>query len=103
MGDHDWCAAFHGSVQSLLHDFLALLVQGWGSLVKNQDARILDQSSGNSDSLLLATWKLSTFQATNLLETFMQGKLSILLSLSIDSLVLQFAVPLVDNFNLEVW
>ena len=46
-------------VDSGLDLLLALRVQGGGGLVKNQDLGFLDQSSGDSDSLLLASREIS--------------------------------------------
>jgi hypothetical protein len=53
MCNNNGSTAFHGSVESLLHDLLTFLVQGTGGLVKNEDLRIFYQGSCNGDALFL--------------------------------------------------
>jgi len=55
MSDDDRGPAFHGSIESLLHDLLAGQVKSRSRLVKDQNAWVLDQSTSDGDSLLLAT------------------------------------------------
>ena len=55
MCNDDGSTALHGAVKSLLHDLLTLLVQGRRSLVQNQNLGVLDEGTGDSDSLLLTT------------------------------------------------
>ena len=40
--------------QALLHDVGVLLVQGAGALIHQQDAAVMDQSTGDGHALLLA-------------------------------------------------
>lgn len=62
VSNHDACAAFHRAVKSLLHDFLALLVQSRRGLVKDHDLRRLDERSRNRNSLLLAARQFAALE-----------------------------------------
>ena len=77
MSDHDRSSSFHSSVESLLHDFLTLLIQGRCCFIQNEDLWLLDQSPCNGYSLLLASGKFATLQATVLLEAFMECEFAI--------------------------
>lgn len=72
MGDHYRCAALHRSLERLLHDLLALLIQGRRRLVQYQNLRVLDKRSGDRDALLLASRQLRAFEAANLFEAWVQ-------------------------------
>jgi hypothetical protein len=58
MRDDDRGAPFHRSIESLLHDLLALLVESGGRLVENQDLRVLDEGASDRHSLLLTAREL---------------------------------------------
>ena len=47
-------AAFHCPVESLLHDLLAVLVQGGGCFIEDNDFGVLDECSRYGNPLLLA-------------------------------------------------
>ena len=66
VGNDHTRAAFHCAVQRLLHDFLTLLVQSTCGFVQYHNLRVLDQGSGNGDSLLLASRKLAAFETAQL-------------------------------------
>lgn len=72
VSNDDRCTSFHGSIESLLNDFLTALIKSWSSFVQNQDLWILYQSSCDSDTLLLTTWKLRSTKAADLLESRVQ-------------------------------
>ena len=63
--------ALHGAIKSLLHNFLALFIQSGSGLVKDQDPWVLDESTGDSDTLLLTARELSTLDTTFFREAFM--------------------------------
>ena len=96
MGNDNGSSAFHGAVQSLLHNLLALLVQRRRRLVQNQDLRVLNQGASDGYSLLLASRELRAFESANLLESRMQ-----LLLLCVDFVVVNQLVKkgLVLIFN----
>ena len=59
MRDHDDGATLGVHLTQLAqHDFFILCVQVAGGLVSQNDMRIVDQSAGNADALLLAAGKL---------------------------------------------
>mmetsp|Transcript_100078 Transcript_100078/g.169003 ORF Transcript_100078/g.169003 Transcript_100078/m.169003 type:complete len:813 (+) Transcript_100078:1867-4305(+) len=58
MRDGQHRAALHHVVQCLLHDHLALAVQGACGLVQQQDLGVFDDGAGDGDPLLLATAQL---------------------------------------------
>lgn len=53
MGNHDHRAAHHQPFQRVLHQMLALGIKGAGSLIKQQDGRILQHGTSNGDPLAL--------------------------------------------------
>jgi len=77
VSDHNRGATLHGSVKSLLNNFLAWFVQSASSFIKDHNLRILDQSACNSNSLLLATRELTAFHSTDLVVTLVQWFASI--------------------------
>jgi len=79
VSNNDRSPPLHGSVESLLHDFLTLLVEGTRGLVEDQDLGVLNQCSGDGDALLLATRKLGSFETALFVETFVKLEGSILL------------------------
>ena len=72
VSDHDRCAPFHSSVKRLLHHFLALLVESRSGFIEDQDPWVLDEGSGDGDSLFLTTRKLTSLEPAVLVESFMQ-------------------------------
>mmetsp|Transcript_20829 Transcript_20829/g.32638 ORF Transcript_20829/g.32638 Transcript_20829/m.32638 type:complete len:291 (-) Transcript_20829:1385-2257(-) len=60
MGDHNGSTPNHQPVKGLLHQFLILGVQSRGSLVEQQDLRILKHGTGDSDTLPLTSGKHNT-------------------------------------------
>ena len=65
MGDYYAGPALHCPVKSLLNDFLGVFIEGASGFIQDQDLWVLDQSSRNSNSLLLPAWELGTFKSTN--------------------------------------
>ena len=55
VGDNDRCASHHCSVEGLLDDLLALLIECRGGLIQNQDFWVLDERTSNCYTLLLTT------------------------------------------------
>ena len=49
---------FASSSRELLHHLLALVVQGRGGLVQNQDRRVFQENPGDADPLLLPSGEL---------------------------------------------
>lgn len=45
--------ALHQFVECLLHDLLVFMIESAGCFVEQENVRVLDDCSGNSDSLLL--------------------------------------------------
>jgi hypothetical protein len=88
---HDRRAAFHGPIQSLLNDFLTGLVKSACRFIQNQDFWVLDQCSGDCDSLLLATRQFGAFQPANLVESLMEGLVLLLLNQALRELVQPFS------------
>jgi len=78
-----------------LHNFLALLVQGRSCLVENQYARIFDEGTSDSNSLLLASREFPSFESTFLHKTFVEGKDAIRATHLVNRHVLQFVKSLV--------
>lgn len=70
MCDNNGSATLHCAVQSYLHDLLTVLIKGRRCLVENEDFRVLDQCSRNSDTLLLSTTELAALGTTFLVEAF---------------------------------
>lgn len=63
--------------QALLHDVGVLLVQGAGALIHQQDAAVMDQSTGDGHALLLAAREGVAFLAHRRIQTLghWQGRL----------------------------
>ena len=78
MSDHNRRAPFHGAVEGLLHDLLALLVEGAGGFIQDEDLRVLDQRASNGDSLLLTARELGALESAFLVEAFVELELSFL-------------------------
>ena len=97
MSDHDRGAAFHGSIQSLLHDLLTVLIKGRGGLVEDEDLGVLDEGAGDGDALLLAARELAALQAAVLVEALVQDELSIGAALLVNSLLLKLLESLIDD------
>ncbi len=55
MGDNDRSSTLHSSIKSLLNNLLALFIEGASCLVKNKNLGILNESTGNSNALLLTS------------------------------------------------
>jgi len=55
VGDDDGGPSLPGLVQSLLHDLLALSVQGRRGFVKEENFGVADQGPGDGHALLLAS------------------------------------------------
>ena len=53
-------ASLSGMVESLLHDLLGVRVERGCSLIEQQHLRVAEESTGNSNTLLLTTRKLSS-------------------------------------------
>lgn len=92
VSNHDGSAAFHGSVKSLLDDFLTLLIQGRCSFVEDEDLGVLDDSACNGDPLLLTTGQLVALDATVLLEALTELNLASL-----------WVSELVDNVSVQLF
>jgi len=73
---HDWSASLHSTIKRLLHDLLTWFIEGWRSLVQNQDLWIFDKSSSDGDTLFLTARKFATFWSAVLTESLMELKLS---------------------------
>ena len=59
VGDGDSGAGLHEALQGLLHQALALRVEGRSGLVEYQDGRVLEDGTGYADALALATRELA--------------------------------------------
>lgn len=60
MGDDDGGAALSGSIQSSLHNTLAVDVQCTSGFIEDQDLGLTNDGSRDSNSLTLATTELET-------------------------------------------
>lgn len=58
----------HNAIKSALHPLLTFLVQGRSGLIKEQDLGLADDSSRNSNSLLLAPRELGALVAAQSVE-----------------------------------
>jgi len=58
-----------------LNDLLALLVQGRGCLIEDQNRRILDEGTSNGDSLFLTSRELLALDSAFLIEALVELKL----------------------------
>ena len=96
VSDHDRRSAFHGAVEGLLHDLLALLVEGAGGLVEDQDLRVLDQGAGYGDALLLAAGELGALEAAFLVEAFVELE-SALLGLAVGKCLKPLELSMLDS------
>ena len=72
VSNDDRSSAFHSSIERLLHDLLALLVEGRSRFIENQDLWVFDKCTGNSDPLLLPARQFGTFETTVLFESLAQ-------------------------------
>lgn len=60
MSNSDSCAALGNSVEGGLDDLLTLRINRTGCLVEDDDARLLYDTSGDRETLLLTTGELRT-------------------------------------------
>lgn len=65
-------APFHGTIEGLLYDLLALLVESRRCLIEDQDAWIFNECTSDRNSLLLSTGQLRALEPAYLLEARMQ-------------------------------
>jgi hypothetical protein len=70
--NHNGGSAFHRTVQRLLNNFLALLIQCTCCFVQNHNLGVLYQRSGNSNSLLLPSRKFTSLETAKLVKTRVQ-------------------------------
>ena len=61
----DGGAALHQSLQGLLHQTLALGVEGRGGLVEDEDGRVLEDGTGDADALALTAGEATTTVANH--------------------------------------
>ena len=80
MGDHDRGTTLHGTVERLLYDLLALLIQGRSGLVQDKDLWVLDDGTCDRDSLLLTTGKFLALEATVLFEALAEFDFAVFIS-----------------------
>ena len=63
MSNDNACPSLPSLVQGLLHHLLTLRVQGRGGFIQQQYLGVSDESSGNSNTLLLPSAELGPFRA----------------------------------------
>jgi len=64
MSDNDHGTASLDIIEGLLDLFLGVFIQSWSCLIKKKNFRFSNDCSGNSNSLFLTSWELSTFNTT---------------------------------------
>ena len=93
VSNDDRSSALHRSVQRLLHDFLALLVQSRSRFIENQDLWVFDKCTSNGDPLLLAAREFGTLETTVLFESLAQLDLALAVPHLIDGVCMQSFDP----------
>jgi len=63
MGHHQGCSTLAGLVQRRLYQLLGMVIQCGGGLIQKQDFGLLNQSSGDGNTLTLASRKLNALLA----------------------------------------
>ena len=74
VGDGQGGAAVGQLLKAAAHQDLALVVEGAGGLVKDEDGRVLEEDAGNGDALLLAAGELAAALAHVGVEAVLQGQ-----------------------------
>lgn len=74
VGDGQGSAAVGQLFKALAHQDLALIVQGAGGLVQNQNGWVLQKDTGDGDALLLAAGELNAALTDVGVEAVLQGE-----------------------------